>query len=103
MVKHITALVLFVLFTACGASAEPEKFSFEVGKSYVFVYDCLPQVGCYAEPVTVLAVDSEANRVLTFGGWWVNLAMVRAIKEYVPAAQEPEQEQPESDPSSLRV
>lgn len=81
------------------AKAPKIEFKLEPGKSYIFAYECLPQVGCFAEAVTVIAVDEKANRVLVFGDWWINLSLVRTTKELKEAPTPAEKPAPEPDPS----
>jgi hypothetical protein len=98
----LSFLVVFVALSVSDAQADEMKFKIEVGKHYVFMHDCLPQVGCFAEVVHVLAVDKRADRVLVEGGFWVNLGLVAASKEVVPEIESAEPDEPaESEPEAV--
>jgi len=60
-------------------------FQIDAGKTYLVLHDCLPQVGCFAGVVQVVAVDTRSGWFQVAGGLWINLNAGAGMREMPPA------------------
>jgi hypothetical protein len=75
-------LGMFIVLSSLGiqkVAAGGPKFRVETGKVYLTTHSCLPQVGCFAEVVHVIAVDGKWFQV--DGGFWVNTEALTGVRE----------------------